>query len=104
MAGLSFAEHLAYAKVLLAGLKTNAEAVANYGIGADYISALEAIIALVETLNNEQESLKAQQIMKTTELNAKDEEFRKMAAKAKGVVKLNFDKSQWLEFGIKDKR
>lgn len=58
----------------------------------------------VKNLNNEQETLKAKLKTKTEELDKKMANMKVLVYEAKKVVKLKFDKTQWKEFGIEDKR
>jgi hypothetical protein len=100
----SFAENINQNNVMISGLKSNQERAAKRGFGSDAVSAMETDINDAKILNNEQETLKAKLQTKTEELNKKMEKIDKQYNEAKKVVKLEFDKSQWKEFGIDDKR
>lgn len=104
MAKTSFAETINSGKVMLTGLQANAEAVAVRGIDAAFITNLQNTITSCETLNGEQESLKAALRAKTAELDAQLVALKSMLSEAKKVVKLAVDKARWLEFGVSDKR
>ncbi len=65
---------------------------------------MESIRAEAKKLNDEQEKLKADLKSKTDALNAKMEELTQKYSEAKKVVKLEFPQTQWMEFGISDKR
>jgi len=99
----SFAEKLNKSKLMLAGLQANTEEVARRGLDAEFITNLGTTIGSNETLNSEQETLKASLKTKTANLTAKTDELKTMMSEAKKVVKLAFDQSRWLEFGISDK-
>jgi hypothetical protein len=51
-------------------------------------------------LNNQQEKLKADLKQKTEALNAKIATLNASLAEAQKMVKVEFPKSQWLEFGV----
>jgi len=59
MAKSSFAEKINDSKVMLTGLQANTEAVGKRGIDAEFITNLQTAITDSETLNGEQEALKA---------------------------------------------
>jgi flagellar capping protein FliD len=65
---------------------------------------MESIRTEAKKLNDEQEKLKADLKSKTDALNTKMEELTKKYSEAKKVVKLEFPQTQWMEFGISDKR
>jgi len=104
MAKSSFAERINSSKVMLTGLQANAETVAVRGIDTAFITNLQNTITSCETLNGEQESLKAALKAKTAELDAQLAALKAMLSEAKKVVKLAINKTNWLEFGISDKR
>jgi len=104
MSGKTYAESINLTSVLVSGLKTNTERVSKRGIGSDFVPKLETILNDAKNLNNEQEALKAKLKIKTDELNKKMDDMKVMVDEAKKVVKLEFDKTQWKEFGIEDKR
>lgn len=85
---------------MLTGLQANAEAVAVRGIDAAFIANLQTAITSSETLNGEQEALKAALKAKTADLDAQVVTLKAMHSEAKKVVKLAIDKARWLEFGI----
>jgi len=103
MAKSSFAERINSSKVMLTGLQANAEAVAKRGIDAEFITNLQSAVTASETLNGEQEALKAGLKAKTAELDGKIAELKNLMSEAKKVVKLAINKTRWLEFGISDK-
>jgi hypothetical protein len=100
----SYAEQISNAQVMVSGLKGNAEKVARRGIDGAFVTGLDANLQSVTTLNNEQEKLKADLKAKTAELDAKLLEVEAAVAEAKKIVKMDFPKEQWKEFGIADKR
>ena len=104
MPGKSYAEIANSITIMISGLKNNADRIQKRGIGKDFITNFEAKHGEIETLNNEHEALKAKLKTKTEELNEKLSERKVFEDEAKKVIKLEFDKSQWKEFGIDDKR
>jgi hypothetical protein len=104
MPGKTYAESINLATVLISGLKANADRVSKRGIGSDFISNLETNLNDAKNLNNEQETLKANLKTKTDQLNLKMDDMNGLVDEGKKVVKLEFDQTQWKEFGILDKR
>ena len=104
MPGKTYAESINLTTVLVSGLKANSERVSKRGISTDFVSNLETNLNDVKNLNNEQETLKANLKSKTDSLNKKMDDMNALVDEAKKVVKLEFDKTQWKEFGIEDKR
>ena len=104
MPGKTYAESINLATVLTSGLKANADRVSKRGITADFVSNLETSLNDAKNLNNEQETLKANLKTKTDQLNQKMDEMNGFVDEGKKVVKLEFDQTQWKEFGILDKR
>jgi hypothetical protein len=104
MPGKTYAEKINSSTVMISGFKKNPERVAKRGIGSDFVPNLQTVVGEIIELNNEQESVKARLKTITEQLDAKVEVMDKMTAEGKKVVKLEFDKSQWKEFGLDDKR
>jgi len=91
------------AKVLIDGLKkikSNLPA----GITDDTILNLETLREKIETLNSENEGLKAESKKKTEDINSKLKELDKLYSQMKKRVKLDIEPSLWGKFGIEDKR
>jgi len=104
MSRKSYAEQISKAQVIQAGLERNADQLAQRGITGTFISRLGAKTAEAITLNNEQEKLKADLKTQTAQVVAKLEDLAKDVAEAKKIVKMDFPKERWKEFGIEDKR
>ncbi|AFL98346.1 hypothetical protein [Ornithobacterium rhinotracheale] len=103
MAKKSYSENITLAKVMADGLsryKSNLPA----GVKESQISELESLRQTIETLNSEQEKLKADLKTKTQALDAKLNELQKLYAELKKRIKIDIEQSQWREFGIEDKR
>jgi hypothetical protein len=103
MATKSFAQKINDSKVMISGLKSNVDRLDKRGLGADFTSNYETIHKEAQTLDNEQERLKAEQATKTKMLNQKIKELDALHAESKKIVKIEMDKSTWKEFGIQDK-
>ena len=96
MATKTYSQKITNAKVLIDGLKkikSNLPA----GITDDTILNLE-------TLNSENEGLKAESKKKTEDINSKLKELDKLYSQMKKRVKLDIEPSLWGKFGIEDKR
>ncbi|MDO5104528.1 membrane-binding protein [Capnocytophaga sp.] len=103
MASKSYAENIKAIKLMIDGLRNHKDNLPA-GIDEAFIDTLESLKNKVETLNSEQEKLKADLKTKT---EAFDKEFKLLAEKqsiAKKRTKMDFPQSQWREFGIEDKK
>jgi outer membrane lipopolysaccharide assembly protein LptE/RlpB len=100
---MTYPEKVSRAQVMVAGLNSNAEQVARRGITAEFIRDLDTHTAEAIALNSEQEKLKADLKSKTAQLEAKLSEVTRAMSEAKKIVKLDFPKDRWKEFGITDK-
>jgi hypothetical protein len=100
----TYAENVSQAEVMIAGIRANQERFAKRGLGNDFPVDMEINLKDVRNFNNEQESIKAKLKTKTEELNTSMEALEGKIDEAKKVVKLEFDKSEWKQFGIDDKR
>lgn len=103
MATPTYAERISDAQVMAAGLKNNASQIARRGLDAAFIAELEADRTDAAALNDQQEKLKSDLKQKSADLEAKLAELDKKMAEAKKVVKMDFPKEQWAQFGITDK-
>ena len=104
MATKTYAQQISDAQVMENGLKNNLERVNRRGLDVEFVDGLGENRRDATTLNDEQEQLKAAQEMKTVELRAKLKDMDLKMREARKVVKLEFPKEQWKEFGITDKR
>ena len=104
MSKRSFADVMNDNKLMLAGLRNHADQLARRGIDTAWIDGYDGKQTTVQTVDNEQERLKAESEAKTKELKANLKELGAMYSEAKKVVKMEIDPSQWKEFGITDKR
>lgn len=100
----TYAESVNQATVMISGFKSNTERVAKRGIMSENITEFETFLEELKIANNEQEAIKAKLKTKTVEVNQKQDRVNRKIDEGKKVVKLEFDQSEWKEFGIDDKR
>ncbi len=110
----SYARRISDAQVMYAGLQAHTDQLARRGINEDFLNTLSSNEDFLNTLssgtsaaivlNNEQEKLKAQLKAKTAELDAQLTALEKQMSEAKKIVKMDFPKTDWKEFGILDKQ
>ena len=74
------------------------------GVKAEDITKLEELRKKMETLNSEQEKLKADLKTKTQELSKTITEIESKVSFIKKLIKIDIPQTQWKEFGIEDKR
>lgn len=103
MAKKSYSENIASTKLMIDGLRAHTENLPA-GIDSEFITRMEETRSRAETLNSEQEKLKADLKTKTEALEAELKALQTQYAEAKKRVKLDIAKSQWREFGIEDKK
>jgi len=99
-----YSDYAIKTKSLLAGFKKNVELLKGKGIDDQFISKLKSDNDLVATYSEELDKLKAEIKTKTLQENIKLNEVKKQVKEAKKIIKKDFDKSRWQEFGINDKR
>jgi len=100
----SYAKQIDDAQVMLAGLKSNIDALAKRGMTAEFVANLETGTANAIAQNNAQEKLKADLKMATASLDATLATIQKAMSEATKVVKLELPQPQWKEFGIHAKK
>jgi phage shock protein A len=100
----SFADKMNDSKLMLDAVKQNAERLARRGLDADFVTNYEGFFNESQTLNTEQEKMKADLKTKTEELQQKTHDLDALYSEAKKIVKIEMENSTWKEFGINDKR
>lgn len=100
----SYADRIAAAKVMLAGLKANIDKLSKWGIDQEFLTQYEQVFNEATTLDNEQEALKARLKEKTAALDEKMGVLDKLGSNSKKIVKMQTAKEAWKEFGIADKQ
>lgn len=103
MANKSYADNITDAQFMISGLKNHQDNLP-LGIDENFINQLEYLKEQAETINNEQEILKAKLKAKTEESVAKLKELQDQVALAKKRVKLDIPQPLWVGFGIDDKK
>ena len=97
MAKKTYSTNLAESQVMIDGLKGRNDKLP-LGVKAEDITKLEELRKKMETLNSEQEKLKADLRTKTIS------EMESKVSFIKKLIKIDIPKTQWREFGIEDKR
>lgn len=92
------------AKVLLAGLRKNYEQIKDRGISLEELSMLESAIGEGEKLNKEVERLRSETNEMSTRANRELITVKDKSREFKRIVKQHIDISQWVDFGVMDKR
>jgi hypothetical protein len=102
----SQAELLVATRQMVSGLTANATTVATRGLSAAFTTAGTTKINLVQSLEAEQETLKAALKTKTAALDAAVADLKNWFGEATTGVKLAYRAQQekWVEFGIAAKR
>ncbi len=104
MSRQSFAETVNVAKLKSAGIRAHLDKLSSRGLDGNYATELDTQRSTVETLNNEQEALKAAQKTKTAELDAALLVLKQKNSEADKLIKLTLPQEVWVEFGITAKR
>ena len=103
MAKKNYSTNLAGSQTMIDGLKGRINNLPS-GISSEDISKLEELRKKMETLNSEQEKLKADLKTKTEEFNKTTLELGSKISFIKKLIKIYIPKTHWREFGIEDKR
>ena len=104
MARQSFADLMNDNKLMLAGLRNHADKLTRRGIDAAWIDGYEGRQTTIQTVDNQQERLKAETAAKTQELKDGLKELSALYSEAKKLVKMEMEPAAWKEFGIMDKK
>ncbi|MDO5104646.1 membrane-binding protein [Capnocytophaga sp.] len=102
MAALTYSKQITSVKLMVDGLRNHAGEVTK--IDNEFINKLEALRTEVETLNSEQEKLKADLKAKTKALDDKMKELIESHSFARTRVKVDIPQENWKEFGISASR
>ena len=100
----SFAQTLSDARLMVAGVSQNLDALKAIGISDSDLAALEAALAETSALDVEQEKLKADLKDCTAKLGDASKALTGQLAAVKKRVKLAIPQTRWKEFGIADSR
>ena len=91
-------------RLMAEALKKRLDVVKRVGITEEAADALEGKANALHSLNVEQEELKAKLKAKTAEIDAAKKELTALLAENRKLVKIAVDKTDWLTFGISDKK
>ena len=100
MSKVSYAEKIKNAEVMLAGIKSKKEILANHGINDSYIEQFSKLTETCIVLNNAQEKAKAEMMDLTSQLKESLAKLEKEIQYCKRVVKTDMPTTQWKEFGM----
>lgn len=100
MASKSYAETINDAKVMLAGLQTHSERLAKRGLDAAFVTEFNTLYGEAQSLDNEQEQLKATLKAKTDTLQQKLADLYARYAEARKLIKIEMEQPLWREFGV----
>jgi len=106
MANESFAETIRKVRLCADGVENNLDDVSPVGLGQETVDAGRDYAARMETLDAEQEALKADLKTKTAELKAVRKQARQWYSRTRKRIKIALENEQerWIEFGIKATR
>ena len=100
MGTTTYAETLAAAQLISAGMRANLDKLAKRGMDAGFIAGMDGSAQKVAELNAEQEALKTRLKVKTSELESALADLKSQISESKKVIKLALDKDYWKEFGV----
>ena len=100
----TYSDQLDKARRLCNGLRNHLNDVARIGISAEQIAQLEAYTQEADKMNDELDALRATVRQKASAANSRLLDIKSQMKTMKQAVKLNYDQSQWLYYGIPDKR
>ena len=100
----SYAEKINSAKLLAEGLGKHLEELSPLGLNDTFATDLENQRKAAESLNVEQEKLKADLKDTTANLNIEMKKLDNLVGRSRKLVKIEIPFPQWKEFGIEDTR
>ncbi len=103
MATKSYAQRITETRTLIDGLRDYKDSLP-LGIKSTTADDLELLRNKIETLNSEQESLKAELKKKTSQIDGEIKELEKIYNDTKKKIKLDIPQNLWRKFGIEDKK
>lgn len=102
---MSLSDLLSKSTVMSDNIKLNATKVGRYGLDLPaFTDEMDADISSAATLDKEQERLKSELKSKTEALNAVKDKLEQNYALAKKTVKMAESQTNWVAYGIDDKR
>jgi len=100
----SYAEKINAAKLMLNGLGEHQSTLSKRGIDQAFMTEFGALHQQAQSLDNEQESLKARLKEKTAELETIIGQLDQKYSESKKLVKMDIPAASWKAFGIADGR
>ncbi|HEX3047061.1 MAG TPA: hypothetical protein VHY08_20075 [Bacillota bacterium] len=104
MAKNTYVEELDSARRMLSGMKSNTSHLTKHGIDENFIIQFERAINEATALNAEQKAFLIRPKAKIIALQKRVSVISKLTATSKKLVKLDYPKESWCEFGIMDQR
>jgi hypothetical protein len=102
---MSFSDLLSKSTVMSDNIKLNATKVGRYGLDLPaFTDEMDADINSVTTLDKEQERLKGELKLKTEELDLVKDRLEQNYGLAKKTVKMAEPQTNWVAYGIDDKK
>ncbi len=100
----TYLDQMAKAKMLVNGLRKNAEWAEKHNISQEDLLAMEMTIGEGEKLNAEVDALREKTHEIVTLANEKMIEVKDKMTCIKRIIKANVDPSRWMDYGVMDKR
>ena len=97
----TFAQRLNDAKNMLAGLAAHADQIGKRGISAESLTNVNALYGKANDLQNERNALKARSQEATVQAEQVMAELESFCSEAKKLVRIEFPKETWPEFGFR---
>jgi hypothetical protein len=97
----NFAQRLNNAKNMLAGMTTYADRISKRGISAESLANATTLYDQTNTVQNERNALKARSQEATAQAEELMEELESFCSEAKKLIKIEFPKETWPEFGFR---
>jgi NurA-like 5'-3' nuclease len=97
----TFAHQINRAKTILDGLKTNGETMTKYGITAEFVTGLTALLESANRLEKQRNDLKTSAQANTVEQTEIMAQLNKQCSTVKRTVKTWMPKEQWHAFGFR---
>ena len=102
---MSFSDLLTNSTLISDNIKLNAGKISRYGLDIPmFTDGMDADVNQLSMLNKEQERLKGELKSKTDELNSLQDELSEKYALARKTVKLAEPQTNWVAYGITDKK
>jgi hypothetical protein len=97
----TFAKRLNDAKNMLAGLAAHADEISKRGISTEALAGANTLYDKISTIQNERNALKARNQEATLQAEQVMAELESFCSEAKKLVKIEFSKETWPEFGFR---